>query len=137
MRVILSDTGPIMGMEFHSHTLLSAIYFENCTLCNDISTISLKFIKYPHRDKYNDIIGFTLCATCVSFYRCYRPDIDEIQNIIKKKRQSSIKSIIYAMPIHSLINIVMEYLDDEENEYMDEKNVIYPRLDRPLYPRLK
>jgi hypothetical protein len=136
MRVISTETGPIMGMEFHSHTLLLSPFFKNCVLCNDISTISLQFIKYPRRDKYNDTVGFTLCAICVSFYRCYRPDIDEIQNIIEKKRQASIKSIICAISIHPLSNIVMDYLDDDENNYIDDKNVLYPRLDRPLYPRL-
>ena len=93
-------------------------HIETCRFCNANAAVGLADFRYPFN--YENIIrcySIWICRSCESHYRCYRPDIEEIESAamaFEKKRQTHVKTYIKTLIIPNICNIINAYLEDTE-----------------------
>ena len=91
---------------------------EKCIFCTADAYVSLHNFQYPF--KYESTLGkagLGICRKCESTYRCYRPDIEEIEIMamkFEKKRQTKVKNNIKTLVISNICDIINDYREDTE-----------------------
>jgi hypothetical protein len=91
---------------------------EKCRFCNADAGVGIYNFQYPFNyvDTLGDF-GLWICRDCESYYRCYRPDIEEIESAataFETRRQSQLKTYIKTLVIPDIGNIINDFLEDIE-----------------------
>ncbi len=116
MRFIFSPIlgEPIIFFRFmdHGHCTYRK---EKCRFCNADADVGLHNFQYPFN--YVNILsdyGLCICRGCESYYRCYRPDIEEIESAamaFENRRQLQLKTYINTWIIPDIGNIINNFLE--------------------------
>ena len=91
---------------------------EKCRFCNADAYVGLHNFQYPFN--YVSTLGsygLWICRCCESHYRCYRPDIEEIESAamaFENRRQIQMKTYIKTLVIPDIGNIINDFLEDAE-----------------------
>ena len=105
-------------MDFCHSTSIYRNFKEKCRFCNADADVGIHNFQYPFN--YVNILGsygLWICRCCESHYRCYRPDIEEIESAamaFENRRQIQMKTYIKTLVIPDIGNIINDFLEDDE-----------------------